>query len=191
MTTPTGDFHVLTVCLGNVCRSPLMERLLQARLPEGFVVRSAGLTSLAGHPMEQNAAAELVRLQGSPDGFIAREFIAKYADRADLVLTATTEIRSRVLTESPGALRRAFTLLELAHLVQSAPADLDGPKAVVAWAAANRSTAAGVPADVPDPIGRGSDVHRAAADLIDGATRQIATALTRAVSGAVAANLDR
>ena len=191
MTTPPGDFHVLTVCLGNVCRSPLMERLLQARLPEGFVVRSAGLTSLAGHPMEQNAAAELVRLQGSPEGFVARDFTARYADAADLVLTATADIRSRVLSESPGALRRAFTLLELAHLVQDAPPDLDGPRALVAWAAAHRSTAAGVPADVPDPIGRGSEVHRAAADLIDGATRRVAEALVRAGSGAPTANLDR
>ena len=177
MTDPTG-FRVLTVCLGNVCRSPLMERLLQRRLGTGFTVESAGLTSMAGHPMEPNAAAELVRLEGSPDGFVARDFAPRYADQADLVLTATAAIRSRVLSESPGALRRSFTLLELEHLLRSAPSDLTGPKEVVAWAAAHRSTAAGAVTDLPDPIGRSAETHRMVADLIDSATCVVAKALT-------------
>ena len=179
MTEATG-FRVLTVCLGNVCRSPLMERLLQQRLGKGFSVESAGLTSMAGYPMESNAAAELVRLEGSPEGFIARDFVARYADQADLVLTATAAIRSRVLTESPGALRRGFTLLELEHLLRGAPPDRVTPKEVVAWAAAHRSTAAGVALDLPDPIGRSPETHRMVADLIDTATGVIAKALTSA-----------
>lgn len=183
MVTEAG-FRVLTVCLGNVCRSPLMERLLQTRLPEGFTVESAGLTSLAGHPMEANAAAELVRLDGSPEGFVARDFVARYADAADLVLTATAAIRSRVLSESPGALRRTFTLLELEHLLRSAPDDLTRPEDVVAWAAAHRSTAAGVPVDLPDPIGRSPEVHRMVADLIDTATRTVAETLGSAAAAA-------
>lgn len=171
-------FRVLAVCLGNVCRSPLIARLLQARLPQGFTVESAGLIALAGRPMEPNAAAELVRLQGTADGFVARDFTPRQADTADLVLTATSEIRSRVLTESPGALRRTFTLLELAHLVEVAPAT-EHPRDLVAWAAAHRSTVAGAPADLPDPIGQSPDVHRAVADLIDDATRRVAGALGR------------
>lgn len=170
-------FRILTVCLGNVCRSPLMERLLQTRLPSSFTVESAGLTALAGHPMETNAAWELRRLEGSPDGFVARDFTAGFVASADLVLAATSEIRSRVLTESPGALRRTFTLLELEHLLRSVPSDLGSPAEVVAWAAAHRSTAAGVPLDLPDPIGRSPETHRMVADLIDGATRVVAGAL--------------
>ena len=30
-----SDFRVLFVCVGNVCRSPLGERLLAAMLPDG------------------------------------------------------------------------------------------------------------------------------------------------------------
>ena len=176
-------FRVLTVCLGNVCRSPLMERLLREWLPQGFVVESSGLTSMAGHPMEANAAAELARLGGSADGFVARDFAARHADKAQLVLTATAAIRSRVLTESPGALRRTFTLLELAHLLETAPADLGGPRDVVAWAAAHRSTAAGVSMDLPDPIGRSAETHRMVADLIDDATRTVAHVLGSAAAG--------
>lgn len=33
---------VLMVCLGNICRSPLAEGILQAKLPKNFVVDSAG-----------------------------------------------------------------------------------------------------------------------------------------------------
>lgn len=33
---------ILMVCLGNICRSPLAEGILQSKLPEGFVVDSAG-----------------------------------------------------------------------------------------------------------------------------------------------------
>ncbi|QBO56917.1 low molecular weight protein-tyrosine-phosphatase [Chryseobacterium salivictor] len=33
---------ILMVCLGNICRSPLAEGILQSKLPEGFIVDSAG-----------------------------------------------------------------------------------------------------------------------------------------------------
>lgn len=33
---------ILMVCLGNICRSPLAEGILQSKLPDGFIVDSAG-----------------------------------------------------------------------------------------------------------------------------------------------------
>lgn len=33
---------ILMVCLGNICRSPLAEGILQSKLPENFIVESAG-----------------------------------------------------------------------------------------------------------------------------------------------------
>lgn len=33
---------ILMVCLGNICRSPLAEGILQSKLPKGFTVDSAG-----------------------------------------------------------------------------------------------------------------------------------------------------
>ena len=33
---------ILMVCLGNICRSPLAEGILQSKLPENFTVESAG-----------------------------------------------------------------------------------------------------------------------------------------------------
>lgn len=37
---------ILMVCLGNICRSPLAEGIMKTKLPEGFVVDSAGTISM-------------------------------------------------------------------------------------------------------------------------------------------------
>jgi protein-tyrosine phosphatase len=170
-----AGLRVLTVCLGNVCRSPLMERLLLVRLPEGTRVESAGLVATEGAPMDELAEAELARLGGDASGFRARPFRPEYAAAADVVLTATAEIKSRVLLECPAALRRTFTLLELAHLLELAPPGTARDR--IAWAAGNRSLAAGRDVDVVDPIGRSAATHRAAADLVDAATLALSAGL--------------
>ena len=55
---PMTGFRILFVCVGNVCRSPLGERLLAARLPaDRFEVSSAGVGALAGAAMDPEAAA--------------------------------------------------------------------------------------------------------------------------------------
>ncbi len=171
--------RVLTVCIGNVCRPPLMERLLRDRLPADMTVESAGVMAMAGHPMEPNALAELVRFGGAADDFVARQLTERIVAGADLVLTATAAVKARVLGEAPGALRRTFTLLEFAHLIDQAPADLATAQDVVAWAGANRSRAAGKDVDIVDPMGGPPEVHREAADLIDRATAGIAAAFGR------------
>jgi protein-tyrosine phosphatase len=179
-------FTVLFVCIGNVCRSPLAERLLRERLRESLgelseavTVESAGVRALAGRPMESSAAKELERLGLTNESFRARQLNERIANGAGLVLTATKEIRSRVLEEAPGALRRTFTITEFAALVEGVEADT--PRSLVADASQRRSSAQVTEYDVPDPIGAGPDVHRQAADLIDGAVTPIAEALATAV----------
>ncbi|MDQ3422084.1 MAG: low molecular weight phosphatase family protein, partial [Actinomycetota bacterium] len=55
---------MLVVCTGNICRSPLAERLLQRRLGDRAVVRSAGVQGLEASAMDPYAAAQLERLGG-------------------------------------------------------------------------------------------------------------------------------
>jgi low molecular weight protein-tyrosine phosphatase len=176
-------YDVLVVCVGNLCRSPLAERLLVSRLASTEVrVASAGLHAVVGAPMDASAAAELTRLGGDPSEFEARQLTARMATDADLVLTATRAIRGQVVATAPATLKRTFTLLELAALVEAPPwGGPDGDAAeTISRAADWRASVSGLgdALDVPDPIGRSVQVHRAAADLADRATRVIAAWLS-------------
>lgn len=169
-------FKVLFVCIGNVCRSPVGERLLAAKLPaERFEVASAGVGAMVGYAMSKFAAAELVGYGGDPVGFAARQLTPEMIAEADLILTATQELRSQVLSESPGALRRTFTILEFAAL--AAMSEGTTPLEVVKWAGAHRSAAGGIEQDVPDPFRHGPEVHAAAARAIHDAVEAIAKGL--------------
>src|ERR1700710_256939 len=101
---PNGPapFKVLFVCIGNVCRSPVGERLLAAKLPtERFEVSSAGVGAMVGYAMSRYAAAELKGYGGDPTGFAAQQLTPEMIAQADLLLTATRDLRSQVLAESP------------------------------------------------------------------------------------------
>jgi protein-tyrosine phosphatase len=169
---------VLFVCIGNVCRSPVGERLLAARLPsERFEVSSAGVGAMVGYAMSRYAAEELRSYGGDPTGFAARQLTPEILEASDLVLTATRELRSQVLAEMPTALRRTFTILEFAALVERA--ETGTPAELVKWAATHRSLAGDVVQDVSDPYRRGFEEHARAARVIDAAVQQIAKGLDR------------
>lgn len=169
-------FRVLFVCIGNVCRSPFGERLLAHRLHgSGIEVASAGVAALVGEPMSPEAAAQLQEYGGTADGFVSRQLGPSMIREADLVLTATRELRSRVLAEAPAALRRTFTVLEFAALLDRV--DPAPPAELVAEAAAARSSLVATELDVPDPYRQGEEAHALAASLMAEAVERIAVAL--------------
>ena len=191
-TLPSVGEHVsvLVVCLGNVCRSPVAERLLMMRLThllgdtaDRVAVSSAGVQAVVGHPIDVHAAAELTRLGGDPAGFAATQLTRPLVEAADLVLTATSQLRSRALEEAPRALRRTFTLREFAAFAVTAEAvHDDGFRALVTQAAAHRSDIDPGDYDIPDPIGAPPEVHRQVADLLDAVCLTIASALAGAIT---------
>ncbi len=184
-------FEILVVCVGNVCRSPLAEGVLRLRFSEllddqgAVTVGSAGVGAVVGASMQENAAAELRRIGGDPSPFVARQFNPGMAQQADLVLAATRDLRSRVLEEMPRALKRTFTIRELATLLtseafrDSPPADTDD---LVSRAAAWRGSVDVGSYDVPDPMGESEKVHHEVAELLD---RDCST-IARIVAGALA-----
>jgi protein-tyrosine phosphatase len=188
-------FKILLVCLGNVCRSALAEHVLRMRLgemlPEGrssVHVASAGVRALVGQPMDANAADELRRLGGDASAFRARQLTSEIAGEADLVLTATRALRSRVLEEAPRALKRTFTMREFAAIVGSpafAEQRLEGADALVATAATWRGSVAVDDYDIADPIGRSAEFHRGVADVVDADCTAIARAVSLAVGSEV------
>jgi protein-tyrosine phosphatase len=112
------SFRVLAVCSGNICRSPMAERLLLAGLADvpGVAVSSAGTIAREGLPMEPEAANLTREFGGDPAGHRSRYLTAKVAGSADLVLGMAREHRSRSVSLAPSVVRRAFTIRELARL---------------------------------------------------------------------------
>ncbi len=88
-------YRILTVCLGNICRSPMSEYMLRAAFDEAGLgdeveVTSAGTSAEeAGNRMDRRAVAAL-RRNGVPDlgwsSHRARRFDSRWFDDVDLVL---------------------------------------------------------------------------------------------------------
>ena len=80
---------VLVVCVGNICRSPLGERLLQDELEKrGSQIRvsSAGLRAMVGHPADTDTWAVADKRGVSLDGHRARAFTMELGRAHDLIL---------------------------------------------------------------------------------------------------------
>jgi protein-tyrosine phosphatase len=171
-------FRVLFVCVGNVCRSPLGERLLRMKLPaDRFEITSAGVNALEGAPISVETVVELEARGGDASGFVARRLDEDMLHEADLILVATRDLRSRVLSETPSALRRTFTVREFAALLDEI--DADDVHELVARAAEVRSRARLTDYDIPDPYQRGPVAQAEAARLVADAVDRIAKGLDR------------
>ena len=113
--------RILTVCTGNICRSPVAERLLQAGLdqvlPGGFEVRSAGTRALVGDPVQPLSADIIRTFGGTAEGFAARQLSARILRNVDLVLTMTSGHRGEVLQLDASLLKRTFTIREFARML--------------------------------------------------------------------------
>ncbi|HKY56644.1 MAG TPA: hypothetical protein VJL80_01225 [Aeromicrobium sp.] len=170
-------FRILAVCTANICRSPMVEILMRQRLdPEVFEVASAGVQGWPEAPVDSMVVLELERFGARADEFASRALQGQMVEDADLVLTATREHRSEVLSRHPSALRRTFTLREFADLVEDM-IGMSSPAEMVAEAYRRRSEA-GDDLDLPDPFRRPPDVHRQVADQIATAVRIIAERLS-------------
>jgi protein-tyrosine phosphatase len=176
-------FTILTVCIGNICRSPTAERLLVREFADqvaagAVAVGSAGVNAMVGRGVQPRAATELERLGGSAEGFAARLLEREHMEAADLILTATTDVRAQALGVSPRAMRRTFTMVEFAELCRVLPDEPgEGVVEFVARAAGRRSLVAGLDLDIADPYGRSQETNAAVADQIDAAARVIAERL--------------
>jgi protein-tyrosine phosphatase len=64
---PMAQHSILLVCTGNICRSPMGEALLRARLGPLVQVQSAGTHAASrGEPVDARAAAVLARREIAP-----------------------------------------------------------------------------------------------------------------------------
>jgi protein-tyrosine phosphatase len=187
-------FTVLHVCMGNICRSPMAERLLvlaagqrlgkldpDARLGDLLRSVSAGTGGWhEGEEMNPPAARQITLRGGSTDGFLARKLVIAQLDEADLILTATADQSDYVHALLPGATHRTFVLGHLGRLLREVdlkslpPAGTD-PEAFTARATAlvaaahrQRGDTEPLPGDdLDDPWGRGDQTFQRIGDDID------------------------
>ncbi|MFG3711234.1 phosphotyrosine protein phosphatase [Micromonospora sp. NPDC049460] len=198
-------FTVLHVCMGNICRSPMAERLLALAVRERLARReadpgradelvhshSAGTGGWhAGEEMNPPAARQVTTRGGSTDGFAARKLRSDHIDAADLVLTATADQQEYVVALRPDAAARTFVLGEFGRLLAAVdaaglpPAEATpegvyarGVALVAAAHAAREGTTALPTDDLDDPWGRGDQCFSRVADEIEETVHPLAAAL--------------
>jgi protein-tyrosine phosphatase len=197
-------FTVLHVCMGNICRSPMAERLLvlnaERRLakigvevPVGVVLVSASAGTGGWHEGEEmnpSAARQVIALGGSVVGFAARKLRSDQIDAADLVLTATADQQDYVAALRPDAAARTFVLGEFGRLlthvdlsilppVQPTPEGVHARGvALVAVVDKVRAGADPLPSDdLDDPWGRGDKTFTRIGAEIDDVIAEFTAAL--------------
>ncbi|TFC61646.1 low molecular weight phosphatase family protein [Cryobacterium sp. TMB1-7] len=189
-----AKFTILTVCSGNICRSPLAEQLLRVGLapwPE-VTLGSAGTIGLAGHAMPHKAADLSRHYGGDPTAHVARVLTAEHLSEADLVFAMSREHRRAIVELLPRAIRYTFTIREFARLINGVTdEDLDEAAALQLHDVVGRfSTLVGLAAsqrggvkppdspdddDVVDPYRRSDEVYAESA-------RQLVPAVNDVVS---------
>jgi protein-tyrosine phosphatase len=147
-----APFTVLHVCMGNICRSPMAERLLTRAVRDRVAaLASAGSGSSAlagsaggaadladtlvrshsagtggwhaGEEMNPPASRQVLARGGAVDGFEARKLRGDLIDDADLVLTATADQYDYVVALRPEAAARTFVLGEFGRLLPGLDAE--------------------------------------------------------------------
>ncbi len=87
--------HVLFLCTGNICRSPLAEGILKHRLEQkrigSVTVSSAGIYGLSGSPAAEHGVEVAARHGIDISDHIARQVTREMLDGADLVVCATMD----------------------------------------------------------------------------------------------------
>lgn len=102
---------LMTVCTGNICRSPLAQGMLAQRLPHTRVY-SAGLAAVIGHPAtpETQALAQEISLDISAHR--AQQITAFLVQSAQLILTAELAQKQWIEKNYPASRGRVFRLAE-------------------------------------------------------------------------------
>lgn len=180
--------RILTICTGNICRSPFASKLLATKLDRTqFKIASAGTSAMLGAPMQDSMRHLAVRL-GIPgaDKHRAQSLTPGAVSQADLVLGMGREHRSEAAKLQPSAARYSFTLLEFAHIASYISDDQlqrlllqngDSPTAAIDAATRMRGVVPRLSPerlyDLPDPYGRSRQMYARSAAHIEQAVDQI------------------
>jgi len=151
----TRPFHIVFLCTGNICRSPMAEGILKDLLPPEALARarigSAGTGAMVGIPASANSVTVCEEEGIDISRHRSRPVTPYLLDESDLVLTMEAHHREQAIRIHPDAAGRIHVLGEYA---------------------AGGKPAAGI----PDPIGSDLETYR---HVYEGIRVQIEQALPR------------
>ena len=111
--------HIMFVCTGNICRSPMGELLLTRYLRgTSIAVSSAGTHGLPRHPIDPSSGRIMTSAGIDPSGFRSRRLTRDMADGADLILCFEASQRKDIVTLAPGAIGYTFLLPDFANMCE-------------------------------------------------------------------------
>jgi glycine hydroxymethyltransferase len=186
--------HILVVCTGNICRSPMAEGFLREELADrgiqSITVSSCGVAAWDGGQATVEAVEAMHERGIDIGGHAARRLAHWMLEETDLVLTMAVEHREAVDRMDPEVADRAFTIKELVAILDgpSPPAPGDpaaqlehGVRAAATLRAEGRAPEI-LDEDVADPLGLSLPAYQAAAwelgELSGGCPRTCSTRWT-------------
>jgi protein-tyrosine phosphatase len=106
--------HILVVCVGNICRSPMAEALLRDALrgQEEVTVESAGLGAVVDYPAAEHAEVLMAERGLDISGHRARQLTPDLINASDLILVMEAGHKRAIDAEDPAARGKVHRLCE-------------------------------------------------------------------------------
>lgn len=101
--------HILVVCVGNICRSPMAEYFLKQSLPD-LIIQSAGISALVGHSADDKAILCMQRLGIDMHTHQAQQLNGNMIKQADLVLVMSKNQQQHIEQKWSFAKGKTFRL---------------------------------------------------------------------------------
>ena len=131
---------ILIICTGNICRSPMAEVLLQARLArdkarEDWRVASAGVWTRDGWPASEHAIAEMAQRGLDLRNHYSRNVTHEMMVEADLALAMTQNHADALAAAFPDCVHKVHLFSEMAGPAYSIRDPYGGTRAEYAYTA--------------------------------------------------------
>jgi len=147
-----SKFHVLFVCSGNSCRSPLAEGLLRVKLPsrlqDEVEVKSAGTLGIDGSPAARYSVELVNEMGGDISNHRSQGVTEKLMQETDLILAMAAEHIDYLQEEFPQYRENIFLLKRFGRAAGEANTDDSDD-------------------DIFDPVGSSKETYRLCAEMID------------------------